>query len=786
MASLIAAEASSSRAGRSMMLGENSLHARHRLEAAVAVLLDALAARAPLVLLLDDVHWADDASLDLLAYLAERAAPHGLLIVASARVELLERRPHWGEGSAAFQRISLGPLPRRHIEEMARDRLSRAAEVPPSLLRLLVERADGNPLILTETLHLLVDAGAIEPSESGTWTIHEARLGELSLPPTIQGILQARLDRLSPEAQDALARAAVIGKTFWEGALDRLRRAGRSAPPDTDTAEILAHLRARSLLQWRETSTLPGERELVFAESALHEAAYETLTRKARRPLHLAAAAWLSARAQGTALSAQLALHHDRGEDPGRAAAAYARAAAHAAGLGSHDEALRHLTRAKELHDASCGDDGQTAEPERRIASWRDRVRVRLELGDVLRRAGRLDEADPMYEEARASILREERRLGAHHDPAEALRWDARIDYRKGLLLKIRGDLAPAIDLAERAIERATQGGAHDEIPAMCALLAFLHRRARRPEASREAAKRGLRVCRTLPRRGERWREDLAQLLFGVAISRYGERRFVSAERVYRQAFRSISETEAPHLAGVALNGIAVTRVQQGDLRGTREMLFRSLRAKERAGDLHQIAVAYSNLADVELRMKDARSALDHARSAVRVGEQARAGSDLADMYRNLAEASLATGDHAGALSAGARALEIGEGAGRIYLAEVIGSLVQITASVRAAAARDEALLARGVTSARPSFGDRRVRFRCGHRAAGGGGERGCPGAERRAWSRAMAPRHREPRSPTTESRRARRGHGGFEYSSRRHRGCRPAFRGPIRAIDRA
>lgn len=704
IAGLVASEAALTRLGRSVLLDDNSLNARHRLSAAIAHLTDALAGKAPLVLLCDDIHWADDASLDLLSYLATRGAPRGLYVVATARAELFERRPRWGEGVELFERISLGPLSRRHIEDMARDRLRRAAPDPEAapasapaamahLVRQLSDRAEGNPLILTETLHLLVDAGVIEPRESGTWVLHEDRLGELSLPPTIQGVVQARLDRVTPEGREALARAAVLGKTFWAGALDRLRNAPVGAAPEVATDEILGQLRARRLLHEREASSLPGEREFVFAESALHEVAYETLVAKARRALHLVAAEWLSSRAQGSAMAAQLAFHFDRGGDPGRAALAYARAAGHAIGLGGHDEALRHLTRARDLHDATRGDLAEHgASEERRAVVWRERVRVRLELADVLRRAGKLDQAEPIYEEARAAILRAERRLGTAYQPTEAARWDARVDYRVGLLLKIRGELEPAIAITERAIERATVGGALEEIPAMCALLAFCHRRSRRPEASRAAARRGLRVCRTLPRRGEKWREDIAQLLFGIGASRYAERRFKGAERAYKQALRILSQAEAPHLTGVALNGIAVSRVEQGDLRGTREMLVKSLRAKERAGDLHQIAVAYSNLADVELRLGDARSALEHSRAAVRVGEQSRAGSDLADMYRNLALACLGTGDLDGAIGAGLRALEFGARTGRVYLAEIIESLVGILDAAHAKSSAGEPL----------------------------------------------------------------------------------------------
>src|SRR5690349_24567274 len=105
-------------------------------------------------------------------------------------------------------------------------------------------------------MRLLVDAGVIEVSADGTGqVVHEARLGALALPTTIQGLVQARLDRLDPEARGVLERAAVVGKTFWEGAVERLRRAG--AP---STAEIMSSLSDRRLVRARDVSTFPGER----------------------------------------------------------------------------------------------------------------------------------------------------------------------------------------------------------------------------------------------------------------------------------------------------------------------------------------------------------------------------------------------------------------------------------------------------------------------------------------------------------------------------------------------
>jgi predicted ATPase len=204
-------------------------------------------------------------------------------------------------------------------------------------------------------LHLLVDAGALDPSNGQRWLIREERLGSLELPPTIQGIVQARLDRLEPDARAALAQAAVVGRIFWRGAVDALRAADpepRASPLD----ELLASLRERRLIRVREASTIAGEQELAFAESSTQEVAYGTLTARVRRPFHRAIARWLEERAKSEAGAALIAQHHDRGGDRAAAATHYARAGVHAATLGQNAQALRHFERAREIHDEAIAD----------------------------------------------------------------------------------------------------------------------------------------------------------------------------------------------------------------------------------------------------------------------------------------------------------------------------------------------------------------------------------------------------------------------------------------------
>ncbi|WP_434041437.1 MULTISPECIES: protein kinase domain-containing protein [Sorangium] len=695
-------------------LDEAGNPARQRIFAAIARLLRFAADAAPIVILCDDLQWADGASLDLLDDLLVRAEDLPLLAVCAARPELFERLPAWGQGRPGHLRVDLAPLPRRHMEEMVRDWLRRAPGLSPSVVRTLADRAEGHPLTLAETLHLLVDVGVIEPRGEEAWAVREAQLGELALPATVQGIVQARLDRLEAAPRSMLAQAAVVGRTFWEGALERLQRPEPGGAPEAAPAELLAQLRHRQLIRPRESAMFPGEREYVFAESAMYEVAYEMLSVKVRRPLHLVIARWLEERASGSAGNALLALHYDRGGDARRAAAAYVRAAAHAASVGENAEALRQLERARDLHDEVLeeggaggrrGGGGEEAEGKGkgRGIPWRESVRLRLDLGDVLRRLGRLDEAERAYEEARARIAGPARRGGAPGDPgdaADALRFEARVDHRLALVHKVRGTTKEARPLVERAIARAKEARAVEETPAMYALLAFLHRRERRPEASWEAAREGLRVCRSIERHDERWQENVTQLLFGLGASLFGRGRLVGAERSYRQAARVISEATSPYLAGIALNGVGAMRFMRGDRTGARAIYLRALRLKERAGDLHQIAVTCSNLAEAELQLKEFPAALEHARRAVRLSEQARAGSDLAAMYRNLADVLLAAGEIEEALETGRKALATAEVAGHVYLAEASLTLARACARASGDPSSDAALRARAAEAA--------------------------------------------------------------------------------------
>jgi tetratricopeptide (TPR) repeat protein len=680
----------------SVMSDHDWRQARTRTSAAVARLLAFVLERAPVAVLCDDVHWADDASLDVLDELSARLCDTRLFVLCTARPELYERRPHWGEGRDGHLRIDLSQLARRHLEEMVRDRLRPVRGLPAETIATVVDRAAGNPLVLCELLHLLVDSGIIERKSPDDWMLHAERIGELKLPGTIQGIMQARLDALP---SDELVLASVVGDTFWEGVLDRLRAAIPVLHPESpvasgaggsSTPSLLQKLRDRQLVRAREGSSVSGDREYVFAERAMCEVAYETLSRKARRTYHGVVADWCAQHERPDAASALLAHHLDGAGRVAQAVSCHAHAAAHAASFGQNAEALRHYARAARLMEDSRDDydDDSSVEAieERRVVAWQDRVRILAEYADVLRRLGRLDEAQAVLHTARGAIVREERRPSSSRGPVDELapaRWEARVDWGLALTMKTRGDNDATLGLVTKAIAgmRAAQSAA--DLPVAYELLAWTYSRMGNFAASRVAALEGLGVCRTIPVHDLRWRAGVAQLLIALGAVFYRRQELVRAERCYLQAARVVDETTNPRVLSFALNDVAVVRYERGDIAGARKLFARSLALKEREGDLHQIAIAMSNLAEVELRAGQADAALKYAKRSVRLAEQAGAISDLPDITRNLAEAWLALDNPEAALAAAEKAVQLAMlPGGRVYLERNVEAQIRIVRAI--------------------------------------------------------------------------------------------------------
>jgi class 3 adenylate cyclase len=280
--------------GLDVAQGLHPLAARDRLQDAWAELLSQVTADQPLVLCVEDIHWADRQLLDLIEHLI--AAVEGpLLVIVTARPELLERSPGWGnrvEGDL----LKLEPLSAAESLRMLDELL--AGVLPSALRELVVERAEGNPFFLEELLGVLIDRGLLV-WEDGRWVLRD--LPNMSaVPDSVQAVLAARIDLLGPAEKSALQAAAVMGRVFWTGPLYEFV----GALPD------LRVLEGRDLVRRHAASTMAGEREYAFKHALTREVAYESIPRGRRARMHAAFAAWLERQAPGRDDLAFLLAHH--------------------------------------------------------------------------------------------------------------------------------------------------------------------------------------------------------------------------------------------------------------------------------------------------------------------------------------------------------------------------------------------------------------------------------------------------------------------------------------------
>jgi class 3 adenylate cyclase/tetratricopeptide (TPR) repeat protein len=265
-------------------------------------LLEAVAERGPLVLVFEDLHWADDGLLDFVDHLADWATGVPLLLVATARPELLERRPGWGGGKRNASTVSIGSLGADDVARLLAALLDQTV-LPAEVQSRVLERAEGNPLYAEEYVRMLQDRGLLVRSARG-WQL--AGLGEIPLPETVQGMIAARLDSLSPAEKELVQDAAVIGKVFWPASLQALgkREAG-------DVLASLHLLERKEFVRRDRRSAIAGETQHAFLHALVRDVAYAQIPRAQRVERHRLAAEWIESLAPDrTDDRAEMLAHH--------------------------------------------------------------------------------------------------------------------------------------------------------------------------------------------------------------------------------------------------------------------------------------------------------------------------------------------------------------------------------------------------------------------------------------------------------------------------------------------
>ena len=312
-----------------------------------------LADQIPVLIQLEDLHWADDGSLRWLE--AADAALHDkpVLVVATARPQLREERPQWGRGPdqnalGHHTRMWLQPLAREDARKLVRDLLRHVEHPPDVLVDLVLDAAGGNPFYVEELVTWLVDAGVIVRGDP-SWRVVPELVGTVEVPNSLRGVLQARLDALDPLQRSVLQRAAVVGRVYWDAAVAHLADHGT-----IDVGRVHDELRRRELVFEHTDSIFASTREFVFRHGLLRDVAYDGVLRAHRERYHRLAGEWLAETAARSGredeFAAVVAEHFDKARDK-RAGAWYLRAGRQGTAVHALEEASRLLGRALELAD---------------------------------------------------------------------------------------------------------------------------------------------------------------------------------------------------------------------------------------------------------------------------------------------------------------------------------------------------------------------------------------------------------------------------------------------------
>ncbi len=569
--------------------GEDPEQIRDRLFWAVRSVIEAGSRQRPLVLAIEDIHWADEGMLDLIEYLA-RFVRGPALVVCLARDELLDRRPGWGGARLNATNISIEPLGGEDVRELVGGLLGECDFLNgnrSSLVAEIAQRSGGNPLFAEEMVNRLVEEGAADPE---------------ALPETVHAVLAARLDSLSAPERRVVQHAAVVGEVFWEGSLDSL-----AVEEGIELHPAIASLEEKGLIAPTAGSRLAGEREYSFKHALIRDVAYSTLPKSVRARKHAAVGAFIEARAadRSEGVAGMVAEHYGRaavlGEDADladeelaeitrKAIASLKAAGSLAASLYSNLEAVGHYEMALSL---------------RRGLDAGTRVEIAEKLGDVALRLGRVDRATELWELCLAHNRREEdlARVGDLHRKIGAALWH-------------KGDREGSIEHYQRGIDLLKDGPPCLELVRLYEEAASLYMHTGDNMLAIYASEKALRLAERL---GEAAAASRAHGIFGRVFGRIGD-----TERARENLERSVelARESDPGEAVRALLTLGYHReVSEADYAGAADAYREALSLAERTGDLPSQVELHGSLGQLAVHRGDWEE----------VELQARASGDLAE-----------------------------------------------------------------------------------------------------------------------------------------------------------
>jgi class 3 adenylate cyclase/tetratricopeptide (TPR) repeat protein len=628
------------------------------------------------VVILDDMHWADTSSIELINSALALARQSPLLVICSTRPDIAGAvRDTWG-APPTQEELRLDQIDDAAAASLVRHLLRDPLDLPALLQQTIVSSAQGNPFYIEELVKMLIDEGVIDFGEHGECRVALDRLQTLGVPQTLAGVLQARLDGLAPIEREALQCAAVIGRVFWDAAVAAL--AADETPADHVVASLAA-LRQKEMIFERADQSFGGAHAYIFKHTLLRDVAYERVLLRRRRAYHARAARWLAAAAEPAGLldtAGQIADHFDQAGETTEAARWYTRAGQRAAAQFAHSEALGHFGRAL----ARIGDDDTAryailSNRERVYELRGDRDAQRADLTALAHLAERLDDDNRRAEVAlrRAAVAEIVGEVGAAVDAAQqalllAQRTGSRADEAAAFLAlgraarrqaaydDARRHFANALDLARAAQERAFAAEALIQLGGVAA-------DAGDPAGAHTHIAEAIVIFRAL---GDARGESAALVAEGQVAAYQGEYR--AARAAWEQAltlFRTIGDRRSE---GATLQKLGAAATSQGDHSGARAALEDALRCYRDTGDRYGESAVIGQLGNSARAQGDYARAESYLREALRVHSEVGDRANIGWAHAYLSLLAHATGDNAATATYAAQALRTAQDLGLPYL----------------------------------------------------------------------------------------------------------------------
>ena len=511
-------------------LEEGASGDQENLFAAARMFFERLAQQGPTVLLFEDIHWADSALLDFIEYVIEWSRDVPLFVVTLARPELADRRPTWGSAKRNFTSIFLEPLSTDSMQALLTGPVPGLSD---DLRERILERAEGVPFYAVETVRMLLDRGVLV--REGTTYRLTGEIETLEVPETLQALIAARLDGLTAEERRLVQQASVLGRTFTLRGLSSVSRLG-----EAEIESLLASLVRKEVVSLSADPLSPERGQYGFLQDLVKKVAYDTLSRRERKTLHLGAAEYLSSLGDEDEVVEVLAAHYvdaylaapDDDDASGirdRARYMLVRAAERAASLAANAEAQHAYERAAELSDDPL-----------------EQADLHEHAGLMARTGARSDEGAAHYERAIALF----EGAGATH-PA------ARVSARLAEVMWDRGRLEQGLEIMDRSFELLSREEPDDDLATLAAQLGRFMFFAGQHELAAQRIETALDVAEALS-----LPEVFAQALTTKAMLLTSHGRKQEGLALMRFAFDSALEHDKPSAALRASYNLADTLAQ--------------------------------------------------------------------------------------------------------------------------------------------------------------------------------------------------------------------------------